>query len=66
MKINHTVTERFLRYVKIDTQSKVGSDTYPSTLKQKDLGKLLVQELLELGIEDAHMDEWGIVYATRG
>ena len=64
MKINHTVTERFLRYVKIDTQSKVGSDTYPSTLKQKDLGKLLVQELLELGIEDAHMDEWGIVYAT--
>jgi tripeptide aminopeptidase len=64
MTINHTVTERFLRYVKIDTQSDPGSATCPSTEKQKDLGRILVQELLEMGIKDAHMDENGYVYAT--
>lgn len=60
----HSVTERFLRYVKIDTQSDPYSATHPSTEKQKNLGKLLVQELHELGIEDAHLDEFGYVYAT--
>ena len=50
MTISHTVTERFLKYVKIDTQSDPSSPTCPSTQKQKDLGKLLVQELLEMGI----------------
>ncbi|MFI5221578.1 MAG: peptidase T [Bacteroidia bacterium] len=64
MKIHHTVTERFLRYVKIDTQSDPDSPTCPSTEKQKNLGKLLVSELLEIGISDAHMDEHGYVYAT--
>ena len=64
MKINHTVTERFLKYVQIDTQSDPESPTQPSTEKQKDLGRVLVQELLEMGILDAHLDEHGYVYAT--
>ena len=64
MKINHTVTERFLKYVKIDTQSDPDSPTCPSTEKQKDLGKVLVQELREMGVADAHMDENGYVYGT--
>jgi len=64
MNINHTVTERFLRYVQIDTQSDPLSKTFPSTEKQKDLGRILVEELLEMGIADAHMDEHGYVYAT--
>lgn len=62
--MNYTVTERFLRYVKIDTQSDPNSSTCPSTEKQKNLGRLLVQELLEMGIKDAEMDENGYVYAT--
>ncbi|MFY9311073.1 MAG: peptidase T [Bacteroidia bacterium] len=64
MNINHTVTERFLKYVKIDTQSDPTSPTCPSTEKQKDLGRVLVDELLDMGITDAHMDEHGYVYAT--
>lgn len=64
MILSHTVTERFLKYVKIDTQSDPLSPTCPSTEKQKDLGIVLVQELLEIGITDAHMDEYGYVYAT--
>ena len=64
MLINHTVTERFIKYAKIDTQSDPSSPTCPSTLKQKVLGNVLVQELLEMGIKDAHMDEYGYVYAT--
>jgi tripeptide aminopeptidase len=63
-KYNHTVTERFIRYAKIDTQSNPDSDTCPSTMKQKNLGKLLVEELLAMGIKDAEMDELGYVYAT--
>ena len=55
--------ERFIRYVKIDTQASDQTGTTPSTEKQKDLGALLVKELLDLGLEDAHMDEHGIVYA---
>jgi tripeptide aminopeptidase len=64
MTINHTVTDRFLRYVKIDTQSDPNSPTCPSTMKQKDLAKVLVEEMLEMGIRDAHMDENGYVYGT--
>lgn len=60
----HQVTERFLRYVKIDTQSDPSSLSQPSTAKQKELGKILVEELLALGISDAHLDEYGYVYAT--
>jgi len=64
MNISHTVTERFLRYVQIDTQSDPASPTCPSTEKQKDLGRVLVEELLAMGIGDAHLDEHGYVYAT--
>ncbi len=60
----HSVLQRFLRYVTIDTQSDPYSDTQPSTEKQKDLSRLLVEELKEIGIEDAHLDEHGYVYAT--
>ncbi|AEE52991.1 peptidase T [Haliscomenobacter hydrossis] len=62
--IQHSVLERFLRYVQIDTQSNPFSPTFPSTEKQKDLARVLVQELLALGVADAHMDEYGYVYAT--
>jgi tripeptide aminopeptidase len=58
------IAERFMRYVKIDTQSDPHSTTFPSTEKQKDLSRVLVQELLEMGITDAHLDEFGYVYAT--
>ena len=58
-----SVAERFMRYVQIDTQSDPQSDSCPSTEKQKDLGRLLVKELLELGLADAHMDDFGYVYA---
>ena len=59
-----TVAERFLRYVQIDTQSDPQSTSYPSTEKQKDLGRLLVQELIDSGLSDAVLDEFGYVYAT--
>ena len=55
--------ERFIRYAKIDTQADETTGTTPSTEKQKNLSKLLVKELKELGLEDAYMDEYGIVYA---
>ena len=64
MNFNFTVTERFLRYVSIDTQSDPNSKSQPSTEKQKDLGRLLVTELQQMGIADAHLDEYGYVYAT--
>jgi tripeptide aminopeptidase len=63
-KYAFTVKERFLRYVAIDTQSDPHSKTKPSTEKQKNLGRLLVQELQEMGVRDAHLDEFGYVYAT--
>ncbi|HEX2846026.1 MAG TPA: peptidase T, partial [Chitinophagaceae bacterium] len=59
-----TAAERFLRYVQIDTQSDPQSGSYPSTAKQKDLSNLLAQELKQIGLADAHADEWGYVYAT--
>jgi tripeptide aminopeptidase len=64
LEFKHTVTERFLRYVVIDTQSDPDSKACPSTEKQKDLGRLLVSELQEMGISDAHLDPYGYVYAT--
>lgn len=64
MQIHHSAVDRFIKYVQIDTQSDPHSNTIPSTMKQKDLAKVLVEELHELGLEDAHMDEWGYVYAT--
>lgn len=59
-----TVLDRFIRYVQVDTQSDPQSETFPSTEKQKDLGRMLVAELIALGIPDAHMDESGYVYGT--
>ncbi len=59
-----TAPERFLRYVQIDTQSDPQSITSPTTEKQKDLGEILAEELKQMGIEDAHLDGWGYVYAT--
>ena len=55
--------DRFIRYAKIDTQSDDTTGVTPSTEKQKNLSRLLVEELKELGLKDAHMDEYGIVYA---
>jgi tripeptide aminopeptidase len=56
--------ERFLRYVQIDTQSDHESETTPSTAKQLDLSRVLVAELKEIGLEDAEVDEHGLVFAT--
>jgi tripeptide aminopeptidase len=60
----HTTKERFIRYVQIDTQSDAESPSQPSTEKQKDLSRVLVEELKSLGISDAELDEFGYVYAT--
>lgn len=61
---NYTVTDRFLRYVTIDTQSDPDNPAFPSSEKQKDLSRLLVGELMEIGVKDALMDENGYVYGT--
>lgn len=63
-KYNFTCVERFLRYVKYDTQSDEDSKSFPSTEKQKVLSKDLAEELKKMGLKDAHMDEWGYVMAT--
>ena len=60
----NSLQTRFIKYVQIDTQSDPLSATIPSTAKQKNLGRLLVEELLAIGITDAHLDEYGYVYAT--
>lgn len=62
--MTHSVAERLMRYVKIDTEADPNSDTFPSSMKQKDLGKILVEELQALGVSDAYMDEWGYVFGT--
>ena len=58
------VLERFLRYAAIDTQSDLDSTTYPSTAKQLDLSRLLVDELQGIGLADARLTEHGYVFAT--
>lgn len=60
----YSVEERFIRYAKIDTTADPNSETFPSSMKQKNLGKLLEKELKELGLKDVEMDEWGYVFAT--
>ncbi|MDP3392678.1 peptidase T [Sediminibacterium sp.] len=60
----YSVAERLMRYVQIDTQSDPLSSSFPSTIKQKNLSQLLVQELHALQVADAHTDEYGYVYAT--
>jgi tripeptide aminopeptidase len=64
MAFKHTVKERFLKYVQIDTQADPMSSTSPSSEKQKNLSRLLVEELHEMGISDAEMNEFGYVYAS--
>ncbi|MGJ5178912.1 peptidase T [Bradyrhizobium oligotrophicum] len=64
LRFTHSVLDRFLRYVVIDTQSDPTSPTCPSTMKQKNLGRLLAAELQAMGLPDAHLDEHGYVYAT--
>ena len=61
---DYSVKDRLIRYVQIDTEADPNSESTPSSLKQKDLSKLLVEELKLMGIVDAEMDEWGYVYAT--
>ena len=51
--MSETVVDRFLRYVVIDTQSDAASSTQPSTEKQKNLGRVLVEDLLAIGVKDA-------------
>ena len=67
-RLAEDAAERFLRYVRIDTQSAEGSETYPSTAKQLDLLRLLAGELKELGLADAELDEHGeeVVHDTLG
>ena len=60
----HTVAERFMRYVQVDTQSDPASSSQPSTEKQKDLSRILVEDLKAMGITDAELDVHGYVYAT--
>ena len=60
----HTVLDRFLNYVQIDTTADPNSTSFPSSLKQKDLAAVLVKELREIGLSDVEMDEWGYVFAT--
>jgi tripeptide aminopeptidase len=59
-----TVLDRFLRYVKVDTQSDDDSDSYPSTTKQLDLSRILADECRNIGLTDVTMSEFGIVTAT--
>jgi tripeptide aminopeptidase len=58
------IAERFMRYVKVDTQSDPASHSYPSTEKQKDLSRLLVEELKGMGWNDVTMDQWGYVIGS--
>ncbi len=59
-----SITERFMRYVKYDTQSDYESKTYPSTAKQLDFARVLVEECKQLGLADVKLDEYGYVTAT--
>ena len=63
-ELQQDALERFLRYVRIDTQSELDTDAFPSTAKQLDLSRLLVEELRAAGIEDVDLTEHGYVLAT--
>lgn len=64
MSYQYSVENRFIKYAQVDTTSDPNSETFPSSLKQKDLAQLLYQELIDLGLEEVEMDEWGYVFAT--
>jgi tripeptide aminopeptidase len=59
-----SLADRFFRYVQIDTQSNPGSDTQPSTAKQLDLSRLLMEELKSMGLTETEIDENGYLYAS--
>ena len=61
---SENLAARFMRYVQVDTQSDPQSDHHPTTEKQKDLSRLLLTELLEMGIKNAELDEYGYIYAS--
>ena len=61
---NYSVEERFTRYVQIDTTADPNSTSFPSSEKQKNLGKVLFDELSALGLAEVEMDQWGYVFAT--
>ncbi|MCF8415224.1 MAG: peptidase T [Crocinitomicaceae bacterium] len=61
---NYSVEERFTRYVQIDTTADPNSTSFPSSEKQKNLGKVLFDELNALGLAEVEMDQWGYVFAT--
>lgn len=61
---NYSVEERFTRYVQIDTTADPNSTSFPSSEKQKNLGKVLFEELSALGLAEVEMDQWGYVFAT--
>lgn len=60
----HKVEENFIKYAQIDTEADPNSDSFPSSMKQKDLAKVLVEELQALKLNDIELDEWGYVFAT--
>jgi tripeptide aminopeptidase len=64
MSYQYSVESRFIKYAQIDTTADPNSETFPSSLKQKDLTKVLYQELVDLGLDEVEMDEWGYVFAT--
>ena len=64
MSYQFSVENRFLKYVQIDTAADPNSESFPSSAKQKDLAKVLYQELIDLGLDEVEMDEWGYVFAT--
>jgi tripeptide aminopeptidase len=64
MSYNFSVENRFIKYAKIDTTADPNSETFPSSFKQKDLARVLYQELNDLGLSAVEMDEWGYVFAT--
>ncbi len=64
MQYQYSSKDRFIRYVQIDTQSDPHSTTFPSSTNQQNLAKILVEELLAIGITDAYMDEHGYVFGT--
>jgi tripeptide aminopeptidase len=64
MSYKYSVENRFIKYAQIDTTSDPNSETFPSSMKQKELAQVLYQELIDLGLEEVEMDEWGYVFAT--
>jgi tripeptide aminopeptidase len=64
MSYQYSVESRFIKYAQIDTTADPNSESFPSSMKQKDLAKVLYQELIDLGLDEVELDEWGYVFAT--